>query len=131
MEKDTNNKLEEIVENDVSDMLNFNRFSYQMRTNAILHNFNEEVNNLNAALLFGLQETFETSKQLPERPETPPPTDKSPKEIRRILKKWLEEHEDNPYPTESEKVELEYETGLKRSQIDNCKVRQWKKKISL
>ncbi|KAH1663880.1 hypothetical protein KXX15_009221 [Aspergillus fumigatus] len=37
----------------------------------------------------------------------------------RILKTWLLEHLDHPYPSEQEKDELKKRTGLKRSQISN------------
>jgi hypothetical protein len=37
----------------------------------------------------------------------------------KVLKGWLAEHSDHPYPTESEKDELKQLTGLKRSQISN------------
>ncbi|KAH8698768.1 hypothetical protein BGW36DRAFT_294401 [Talaromyces proteolyticus] len=37
----------------------------------------------------------------------------------RILKTWLSEHYQHPYPTEEEKIELKERTGLKRSQIAN------------
>ena len=37
----------------------------------------------------------------------------------KILKGWLAEHHDHPYPTEREKDELKQLTGLKRSQISN------------
>ncbi|KAJ5901537.1 hypothetical protein N7495_002065 [Penicillium taxi] len=36
-----------------------------------------------------------------------------------ILKAWLREHNDNPYPTESEKYELQNTTGLSKIQISN------------
>lgn len=41
------------------------------------------------------------------------------REVVRILKNWLSEHSEHPYPTEQEKDELEQKTGLKRSQICN------------
>lgn len=37
----------------------------------------------------------------------------------KILKQWLSEHVDHPYPNEREKDELKQLTGLKRSQISN------------
>lgn len=37
----------------------------------------------------------------------------------KILKYWLAEHSDHPYPTDREKDELKQLTGLKRSQISN------------
>jgi hypothetical protein len=37
----------------------------------------------------------------------------------KILKGWLAEHSDHPYPTDGEKDELKQLTGLKRSQISN------------
>ena len=37
----------------------------------------------------------------------------------KILKSWLAEHSDHPYPTDREKDELKQLTGLKRSQISN------------
>jgi len=37
----------------------------------------------------------------------------------KILKQWLSEHADHPYPTERERDELKQLTGLKRSQISN------------
>lgn len=36
-----------------------------------------------------------------------------------MLKQWLAEHADHPYPNEREKDELKQLTGLKRSQISN------------
>lgn len=42
-----------------------------------------------------------------------------PREAVRILKGWLLDHIQNPYPTEQEKDELKQRTGLKRSQISN------------
>lgn len=37
----------------------------------------------------------------------------------KILKQWLSEHTDHPYPNERERDELKQLTGLKRSQINN------------
>lgn len=37
----------------------------------------------------------------------------------KILKQWLSEHNDHPYPNERERDELKELTGLKRSQINN------------
>ncbi|KAJ5725193.1 uncharacterized protein N7483_006550 [Penicillium malachiteum] len=36
-----------------------------------------------------------------------------------ILKGWLRDHNENPYPTETEKDELKEDTGLNRTQISN------------
>ncbi|KAL5338475.1 hypothetical protein BJX70DRAFT_198275 [Aspergillus crustosus] len=41
------------------------------------------------------------------------------REAVRILKTWLNEHTDHPYPSEDEKEELKLRTGLKRTQITN------------
>jgi Homeobox KN domain/Tc5 transposase DNA-binding domain len=37
----------------------------------------------------------------------------------KILKDWMEQHRDHPYPTEEEKEELRIRTGLKLNQISN------------
>jgi hypothetical protein len=42
-----------------------------------------------------------------------------PRDAVKILKKWLSEHADHPYPNEREKDDLKNLTGLKRSQISN------------
>ncbi|KAF2104610.1 hypothetical protein NA57DRAFT_51429 [Rhizodiscina lignyota] len=42
-----------------------------------------------------------------------------PKHAVRILKKWVEEHKENPYPTEEEKSHFCRETGLSTQQINN------------
>ncbi|CAD25434.1 MEI2-RELATED PROTEIN [Encephalitozoon cuniculi GB-M1] len=42
-----------------------------------------------------------------------------PKEISKILRKWLKKHLTYPYPSKIEKKMLSKETGLKLSQIDN------------
>ncbi|EXJ82872.1 hypothetical protein A1O3_06687 [Capronia epimyces CBS 606.96] len=42
-----------------------------------------------------------------------------PRDAIKILKQWLSEHADHPYPNEREKDELKQVTGLKRSQISN------------
>ena len=42
-----------------------------------------------------------------------------PRDAVKILKQWLTEHADHPYPNEREKDELKQVTGLKRSQISN------------
>lgn len=42
-----------------------------------------------------------------------------PRDAVKILKRWLSEHTDHPYPNEREKDELKQLTGLKRSQISN------------
>ncbi|ETN44108.1 uncharacterized protein HMPREF1541_10658 [Cyphellophora europaea CBS 101466] len=42
-----------------------------------------------------------------------------PRDAVKILKQWLAEHSDHPYPNEREKDELKQLTGLKRSQISN------------
>ncbi|KAK4949829.1 hypothetical protein LTR10_011671 [Elasticomyces elasticus] len=42
-----------------------------------------------------------------------------PRDAVKILKQWLSEHADHPYPNEREKDELKQITGLKRSQISN------------
>ncbi|KAL4913520.1 hypothetical protein BDW62DRAFT_161123 [Aspergillus aurantiobrunneus] len=41
------------------------------------------------------------------------------REAVRILKDWLNDHSDHPYPDEEEKEELKLRTGLKRTQITN------------
>ncbi|KAK2768292.1 hypothetical protein FQN54_000145 [Arachnomyces sp. PD_36] len=41
------------------------------------------------------------------------------REAVRIMKNWLTDHNDHPYPTDKEKDELKTRTGLKRSQISN------------
>ncbi|CAG7559701.1 unnamed protein product [Fusarium equiseti] len=40
-------------------------------------------------------------------------------EALRSLKEWFSAHVDNPYPTEEEKIILEHQTGLSRTQITN------------
>ncbi|WEL38829.1 homeodomain-containing protein [Encephalitozoon hellem] len=42
-----------------------------------------------------------------------------PREITKILRKWLREHLTNPYPSKIEKKVLSIETGLNISQINN------------
>lgn len=42
-----------------------------------------------------------------------------PKKISRILKNWLKENMNNPYPSESEKLMLIEHTGLDSTQINN------------
>jgi len=42
-----------------------------------------------------------------------------PKKVSRILKNWLKENMNNPYPSESEKVMLMEFTGLDATQINN------------
>lgn len=42
-----------------------------------------------------------------------------PKKISRILKNWLKENMNNPYPSESEKIMLIEHTGLDATQINN------------
>ncbi|EPR79521.1 TALE homeodomain protein [Spraguea lophii 42_110] len=42
-----------------------------------------------------------------------------PKQIAGILKGWLFENQDNPYPTEKEKIMLSNKTGLDQTQINN------------
>ncbi|KIW94042.1 uncharacterized protein Z519_05358 [Cladophialophora bantiana CBS 173.52] len=42
-----------------------------------------------------------------------------PRDAVKILKQWLAEHAEHPYPNEREKDELKQVTGLKRSQISN------------
>ncbi|GAD98764.1 homeobox and C2H2 transcription factor, putative [Paecilomyces variotii No. 5] len=42
-----------------------------------------------------------------------------PREAIRLLKNWLSQHSEHPYPTEQQKDELKEQTGLKRSQICN------------
>jgi hypothetical protein len=53
-----------------------------------------------------------------------------PKQATDILTKWLNEHYDNPYPTEEDKIELSNLTALSISQINNwfvnARVRKWK-----
>lgn len=41
------------------------------------------------------------------------------REAVRVMKKWLTDHNDHPYPTDKEKDDLKTRTGLKRSQISN------------
>ena len=114
MEKETNKHPE-----GDSDILKFQKFSHQLKSQVVLHHYEIEYQKLRGQLETILEGTFETTKQLPERVIRDTPR-KSAKEIRSLLKKWLEDHEENPYPNESEKLELEFETGLTRSQIDNC-----------
>ncbi len=40
-----------------------------------------------------------------------------PREAVQLLKAWLRDHADNPYPTDKEMDQLKKDTGLKRSQI--------------
>ncbi|KAF2279656.1 uncharacterized protein EI97DRAFT_412879 [Westerdykella ornata] len=42
-----------------------------------------------------------------------------PKDATEMLKKWLEENKDTPYPTEDQKKIFERETGLTLQQISN------------
>lgn len=42
-----------------------------------------------------------------------------PRSAIKILKDWMEQHKNNPYPTEEEKDELKMLTGLKSGQISN------------
>lgn len=42
-----------------------------------------------------------------------------PKRAVVILKNWLYEHLDNPYPTDKEKVQLSTDSGLSKRQIQN------------
>ncbi|KAJ5682838.1 hypothetical protein N7462_006003 [Penicillium macrosclerotiorum] len=42
-----------------------------------------------------------------------------PRKAVNILKNWLRDHNENPYPTETEKDELKQNTGLSRIQISN------------
>jgi hypothetical protein len=42
-----------------------------------------------------------------------------PRAAVRVMKTWLMDHNDHPYPTDKEKDELKTRTGLKRSQISN------------
>lgn len=42
-----------------------------------------------------------------------------PKEAKKIMKKWLYDHQDNPYPTDMEKQELVVQTNLKYIQVEN------------
>ena len=42
-----------------------------------------------------------------------------PRDAIKILRQWLSEHSDHPYPNDREKDELKQVTGLKRSQISN------------
>lgn len=42
-----------------------------------------------------------------------------PKHILRILKSWLKNHIESPYPTEMEKIALSEATGLDQTQINN------------
>ncbi|KAI9490339.1 Homeodomain-like protein, partial [Zychaea mexicana] len=42
-----------------------------------------------------------------------------PKPVTAILKTWLTEHKEHPYPNEDEKIALVKKTGLARNQISN------------
>ncbi|KAG0165817.1 hypothetical protein DFQ28_008267 [Apophysomyces sp. BC1034] len=42
-----------------------------------------------------------------------------PKEVTEFLKNWLVQHKKHPYPTEKEKMDLAYRTGLTVNQISN------------
>jgi hypothetical protein len=66
----------------------------------------------------------------PEEPMSPRSLTATPKSFRgrkrnlppnatSILKKWLFEHSDNPYPAEDEKLQLVSQTGLSLKQINN------------
>ncbi|PLB48913.1 putative homeobox and C2H2 transcription factor [Aspergillus steynii IBT 23096] len=46
-------------------------------------------------------------------------TSRLSREAVRVLKTWLQDHKDHPYPNDQEKDELKLRTGLKRSQICN------------
>ncbi|KAI8376169.1 uncharacterized protein BYT42DRAFT_573673 [Radiomyces spectabilis] len=42
-----------------------------------------------------------------------------PKDVTEFLKRWLVQHKKHPYPTEKEKMDLAYRTGLTVNQISN------------
>lgn len=58
----------------------------------------------------GAVESYGTAE--PERAST-----RFPRATTLVLKRWLETHADNPYPTDVEKERLKEETGLSHSQI--------------
>jgi hypothetical protein len=129
METQPNLKQRKSVNFQDVDIENFKSFSFGIRSEAILDNYQKDYEKLKLEFGKGIQSIFETTKNLPESPEKSNVKPAS-KEARNILKKWLDDNSSNPYPSgefffltllkEDEKKSLETETGLSRSQIDNC-----------
>ncbi|PYH89313.1 hypothetical protein BO71DRAFT_403162 [Aspergillus ellipticus CBS 707.79] len=59
----------------------------------------------------------ESPQSTPLRPARP--HQRLSRDAVRVLKAWLAQHRDNPYPTAHEKRELQEQTGLNRTQLSN------------
>jgi hypothetical protein len=71
-----------------------------------------------AALKSFDRSAFEMQDLEDDRPSVKSGT-RFPRTAIKILKDWMDQHKDNPYPTEEEKDELKMLTGLKSGQISN------------
>jgi hypothetical protein len=63
--------------------------------------------------------SFQLRDEVPSASGTAKNSSRFPRKTAKVLKSWLASHKDFPYPSDEEKVELEVETGLSRSQISN------------
>lgn len=82
-------------------------YDHELKLQSLIEEFNLK--------LVGLFSAPQKQNNIVKRKRTP-----IQKKSREHLKKWLEDHKSNPYPSEEEKLKLEQETGLSRLQIDNC-----------
>jgi hypothetical protein len=71
-----------------------------------------------AALKSFDRSAFEMEDLEDDRPSVKTGT-RFPRAAVKILKDWMDQHKDNPYPTDEEKEELKMLTGLKSGQISN------------
>jgi hypothetical protein len=98
METQPNLKQRKSVNFQDVDIENFKSFSFGIRSEAILDNYQKDYEKLKHEFVRGIQSIFETTKNLPDSPEKPNVKPAS-KEARNILKKWLDDNSSNPYPS--------------------------------
>ncbi|KAL6120602.1 transcription factor, TALE/PBX fam [Nucleospora cyclopteri] len=83
------------------------------------YNFNQkESNNLNRPN-FSNNEQYLNMNQLGTHKKPKTKRSNYPKKISKILKQWLMENMNNPYPSDREKAFLMHSTGLDSTQINN------------
>ncbi|KAM0676567.1 Homeobox protein tos8 [Binucleata daphniae] len=88
----------------------FNKYIEQMKSRQLEHNHNDIL--LNSKLAHVTKNTADTYNKKCKRANYP-------KQISKILKNWLRNNIQSPYPSEIEKAELAKLTGLDQTQINN------------
>lgn len=99
--------FEDSIRDTVDNITNSNKESFKLDNNFVEHKINNEDLKLNQTI------ASDTNKYLKCKRAN------YSKEVSKILKNWLKDNLNNPYPSEAEKNELKKITGLDCTQINN------------